>query len=90
MSGGPGSTFGRARTAGGCTAAPITPHSLEFLLLDGAARLRRAALETLAVIAYRQPVTRSAVSAVRGVNVDGVMRTLLARELIIIAQRRGE
>ncbi|GAA1906282.1 SMC-Scp complex subunit ScpB [Williamsia serinedens] len=56
---------------------------VEKLLLDGArSKLTRAALETLAVIAYRQPVTRSRVSAVRGVNVDGVMRTLLARGLI--------
>lgn len=53
-------------------------------LLQGGARtkLTRAALETLAVVAYRQPVTRARVSAVRGVNVDGVMRTLLARDLI--------
>jgi len=53
-------------------------------LLQGGARtkLTRAALETLAVVAYRQPVTRSRVGAVRGVNVDGVMRTLLARDLI--------
>lgn len=56
---------------------------VERVLLDGArTKLTRAALETLAVIAYRQPVTRTRVSAVRGVNVDGVMRTLLARGLI--------
>ncbi|WP_051133035.1 SMC-Scp complex subunit ScpB [Nocardia paucivorans] len=56
---------------------------VERMLLDGArTRLTRAALETLAVVAYRQPVTRARVSAVRGVNVDGVMRTLLARGLI--------
>ncbi|MFE3446160.1 SMC-Scp complex subunit ScpB [Nocardia sp. NPDC059180] len=56
---------------------------VERLLLDGArSKLTRAALETLAVVAYRQPVTRTRVSAVRGVNVDGVMRTLLARGLI--------
>ena len=56
---------------------------VERLLLDGQrARLTRAALETLAVVAYRQPVTRSRVAAVRGVNVDGVMRTLLVRGLI--------
>ena len=56
---------------------------VERLLLDGQqARLTQAALETLAVIAYRQPVTRARVSAVRGVNVDGVVRTLLARGLI--------
>lgn len=58
------------------------PH-VERLILDGQrARLTRAALETLAVIAYRQPVTRARVSAVRGVNVDGVIRSLLARGLI--------
>lgn len=56
---------------------------VEKLLLDGQrAKLTRAALETLAVIAYRQPVTRQRVAAVRGVNVDGVIRTLLARGLI--------
>jgi segregation and condensation protein B len=56
---------------------------VEKLLLDGQrARLTRAALETLAVIAYRQPVTRARVAAVRGVNVDGVIRTLVARGLI--------
>ena len=59
---------------------------VERLLLDGArAKLSRAALETLAVIAYRQPVTRARVSAVRGVNVDGVVRTLAARGLIVEA-----
>lgn len=56
---------------------------VEALLLDGAqSRLSRAALETLAVVAYRQPVTRSQISAVRGVNVDGVMRTLQMRGLV--------
>lgn len=56
---------------------------VERLLLDGQrARLTRAALETLAVVAYRQPVTRARVSAVRGVNCDGVLRTLLTRGLV--------
>ena len=56
---------------------------VEKLLLDGQrARLTRAALETLAVIAYRQPVTRARIAAVRGVNVDGVIRTLVQRGLI--------
>ena len=60
---------------------------VERLLLDGQrARLTRAALETLAVVAYRQPVTRARVSAVRGVNCDGVLRTLLTRGLV---QERG-
>ncbi|MGH3900893.1 MAG: SMC-Scp complex subunit ScpB [Pseudonocardiaceae bacterium] len=56
---------------------------VERLLLDGQrARLTRAALETLAVVAYRQPITRARVAAIRGVNVDGVVRTLLARGLV--------
>ena len=56
---------------------------VEKLVLDGQqARLTQASLETLAVIAYRQPVSRARVSAVRGVNVDGVIRTLLSRGLI--------
>ena len=56
---------------------------VERFVTDGQeVRLTHAALETLAVVAYRQPVTRARVSAVRGVNVDAVMRTLLARGLI--------
>ncbi len=56
---------------------------VEKFVLDGQqARLTQAALETLAVVAYKQPVSRARVSAVRGVNVDGVMRTLLARGLV--------
>lgn len=56
---------------------------VEQFLMDGQrARLTQAALETLAVIAYRQPVSRARVGAVRGVNVDGVVRTLMTRGLI--------
>jgi len=56
---------------------------VEKLLLDGQrAKLTRAALETLAVVAYRQPVTRARIAAIRGVGVDGVMRTLLGRGLV--------
>jgi segregation and condensation protein B len=56
---------------------------VERMLRDGQrAKLTRAALETLAVVAYRQPVTRARVAAVRGVNCDGVMRTLLTRGLV--------
>ncbi len=74
------------REAGGgwrmYTRARFAPY-VERLLLDGArSKLTRAALETLAVVAYRQPVTRARVSAVRGVNVDAVIRTLIARGLI--------
>ena len=56
---------------------------VERFVLDGQqARLTQAALETLAVVAYKQPVSRSRVSAIRGVNVDGVMRTLITRGLV--------
>jgi len=56
---------------------------VERYLIDGQrSRLTQAALETLAVIAYRQPVTRARVSAIRGVGVDGVMRTLITRGLV--------
>ena len=56
---------------------------VEGFVLDGQqARLTQAALETLAVVAYKQPVSRSRVSAIRGVNVDGVMRTLVTRGLV--------
>lgn len=56
---------------------------IERMVLDGQqSRLTQAALETLAVIAYRQPVSRGRVAAVRGVSVDGVIRTLLSRGLI--------
>ncbi len=74
------------RTAAGgwrlYTRADCAPWVERFVLDGQQARLTQAALETLAVIAYRQPVTRARVSAVRGVNVDGVVRTLVARGLI--------
>ena len=58
-------------------------HVVQKLVSDQApARLSPAALETLAVIAYKQPVTRGHVSAIRAVNVDTVLRTLLSRGLI--------
>jgi len=56
---------------------------VERFVRDGQeVRLTQAALETLAVVAYRQPVSRARVSAVRGVNCDGVMRTLVLRGLV--------
>lgn len=54
----------------------------EFVNTQAPARLSQAALETLAVIAYKQPVTRGQVASIRAVNVDSVVRTLLARGLI--------
>lgn len=64
---------------------------VERFVLDGQhARLTQAALETLAVVAYRQPVTRARISAIRGVNVDGVVRTLVTRGLIEEMGHDGE
>ncbi len=62
--------------------AECAPAVERFLLGGAQAKLSQAALETLAVVAYRQPISRSRISAVRGVSVDGVIRTLLARGLI--------
>ncbi|WP_424214480.1 SMC-Scp complex subunit ScpB [Streptomyces sp. BI20] len=71
--------------------APACAAAVEAYALDGQqARLTQAALETLAVIAYRQPVSRSRVSAVRGVNCDGVVRTLLQRGLVAEAGTERE
>ncbi|WP_337925787.1 SMC-Scp complex subunit ScpB [Kribbella italica] len=62
---------------------PAEAQYVEKFVLDGQqARLTQAALETLAVVAYKQPVSRARVSAIRGVNVDGVMRTLISRGLV--------
>lgn len=60
----------------------VAPVVQRFVRDGQTARLTQAALETLAVVAYRQPVSRGRVSAIRGVNVDGVMRTLTARGLV--------
>jgi segregation and condensation protein B len=63
--------------------APEAASYIERLLgLELSTRLSIAALETLGIIAYRQPVTRSAIESVRGVNCDGVLRTLLHRGLV--------
>jgi segregation and condensation protein B len=53
-----------------------------FIARENPAKLSQAALETLAVIAYRQPITRGQIASIRAVNVDGVVRTLLSRGLI--------
>ena len=80
-----GRGFDLREVAGGWrfyTRAECSP-LIERWILDGQqARLTQASLETLAVIAYQQPVSRGRVSAVRGVNVDGVIKTLLTRGLI--------
>ncbi|MFM8191811.1 MAG: SMC-Scp complex subunit ScpB [Candidatus Nanopelagicus sp.] len=64
---------------------------VEKFVLDGQqARLTQAALETLAVIAYRQPISRARVSAIRGVNVEAVMKTLVNRGLVEETGIEGE
>jgi segregation and condensation protein B len=80
-----GHGFDLRRVAGGWRlyTRPEYAAYVERFVLDGqSVRLTQAALETLAVVAYKQPVTRSRISAIRGVNCDGVMRTLATRGLI--------
>jgi segregation and condensation protein B len=70
------------------TTAPELSIAIEnFLGLEATARLSRAALEALAIVAYRQPITRPTIDAVRGVNSDGVIKSLLAKNLIQEAGR---
>ncbi|UYM05186.1 SMC-Scp complex subunit ScpB [Solicola gregarius] len=80
-----GHGFELRRVAGGWryyTREALAP-AVERFVLDGQqARLTQAALETMAVVAYRQPISRARVSAIRSVNVDGVMRTLVTRGLV--------
>jgi segregation and condensation protein B len=64
------------------TRASCAPYVERFVREGQPARISQAALETLAVVAYRQPTTRSRIAAVRGVNVDAVMRTLVTRGLV--------
>lgn len=74
--------FELVRVAGGWryqSAPDLAPYVERFALEGRSARLSAAALETLAIVAYKQPVSRNQVAAIRGVNVDGVMRTLQQR-----------
>ena len=77
-----GRGFVVSRAAGGfrLASAPAVSAYVERFVLEGqSARLSAAALETLAIVAYKQPISRGQVAAIRGVNVDGVLRTLQAR-----------
>ena len=65
------------------TAPEHGPHVERFLGLESRQRLSGAALEALAIVAYKQPVTRAAVEAVRGVNSDGAIASLIARGLVV-------
>ncbi|HEV2065496.1 MAG TPA: SMC-Scp complex subunit ScpB [Thermomicrobiales bacterium] len=71
------------------TAPRFAPYLRAFLHLDREARLSSAALETLAIVAYQQPVTRSEIEAIRGVDCSGVLATLHARGLIEPVSRRA-
>jgi segregation and condensation protein B len=64
------------------TREAYAPAVEQFVIGGQQARLTQAALETLAVVAYKQPISRGRISAIRGVNVDGVMRTLVTRGLV--------
>ena len=78
----------RHRGTAHISSAPrFAPYVRRFLGLDREARLSGAALETLALIAYRQPVTRAEIEALRGVDCSGVLGTLYARGLIEVAGR---
>ena len=88
-----GHGFDLRRAAGGWrlyTRPEYAPYVERFVLDGQSVRLTQAALETLAVVAYKQPVTRSRISAIRGVNCDGVMRTLVTRGLIEECGIEGE
>ena len=77
--------FVLARVAGGYrfqSHPDLAPYVERFVLEGQSARLSAAALETLAIVAYKQPVSRGQVGAIRGVNVDAVMRTLQHRGYI--------
>ena len=74
--------FALVRVAGGYrfqSHPDLAPYVERFVLEGHPARLSSAALETLAIVAYKQPVSRGQIAAIRGVNVDGVMRTLQLR-----------
>ena len=77
--------FELVRVAGGYryqTHADLTPYVERFLLHDQRARLSAAALETLAIVAYKQPISRAQIASIRGVDPDGVLRTLQGRGYI--------
>ncbi|QKJ21196.1 SMC-Scp complex subunit ScpB [Microbacterium hominis] len=85
LTGGPRRGFELREVGGGWRLYVREEHDAlisEFVNAQAPSRLSQAALETLAVIAYKQPVTRSQVASIRAVNVDSVVRTLLARGLI--------
>ncbi len=84
--------FTLARVAGGYryqSHADLAPYVERFVIGRQSARLSPAALETLAIVAYKQPISRAQMTAIRGVDVDGVVRTLLHRGLVAEVARDG-
>lgn len=84
-----GRAFRIVSVAGGFRMLTRPEHALWIKLLHRSSRprLSQAALETLSIIAYRQPVARTELEGIRGVNVDGVLKTLVERDLVRIAGR---
>jgi segregation and condensation protein B len=82
--------FQLVRVAGGYrfqTHPDLTAYVERFVLHDQRARLSGAALETLAIVAYKQPISRAQIASIRGVDPDGVLRTLQGRGYIDVAGR---
>jgi segregation and condensation protein B len=85
-----GRGFHLVRVAGGYrlqTHPDLTPYVERFLLHDQRARLSGAALETLAIVAYKQPISRAQIASIRGVDPDGVLRTLQTRGYVDVVGR---
>jgi segregation and condensation protein B len=85
-----GRGFELVRVAGGYrfqTHPDLAPYVERFVLHDQRVRLSGAALETLAIVAYKQPISRAQVAAIRGVDPDGVLRTLQSRGYIDVVSR---
>lgn len=92
-SGGPRRGFELREVGGGWRLYVRADHDelvRDFVLTQNPSKLSQAALETLAVIAYKQPVSRGSIASIRAVNVDSVVRTLLGRGLITEAFTDGE
>ena len=80
-----------AEVAGGCQLAARPENAAwirKFKSVKVSAKLSKAALETLAIVAYKQPITRSEVEAIRGVNIGGIMRNLMERRLVKIVGKK--
>jgi segregation and condensation protein B len=86
----PGRGIVLAEVAGGYQFRTVPEHAdyVKTLVREKPSRLSRAALETLAIIAYRQPVTKVEIEAVRGVDVDGVLNSLLTKKLVRVMGRK--